>query len=164
MLHKGEVMLPLCELCFDVFANRLDFGKTVSFLQVTSEEHLTSYGRPFGRESGTHYSALHPRSCWVAPNINVNLSQARKSSRVSLNESPSNFSPLCMPHKHQTWRRGGILRDVGLDCSWVITMLNVINCTQFHRDVVKRFKVTVRDVVGMRSATQICTKHGYNRM
>ena len=46
MLHKGEVMLPLCELCFDVFANRLDFGKTVSFLQVTSEEHLTSYGRP----------------------------------------------------------------------------------------------------------------------
>lgn len=34
-------MLPLCELCFDVFANRLDFGKTVSFLQVTSEEHLT---------------------------------------------------------------------------------------------------------------------------
>ena len=126
MLHKGEVMLPLCELCFDVFANRLDFGKTVSFLQVTSEEHLTSYGRPLcvlnvhsvrfqlifaldslfnsGRESGTHYSALHPRSCWVAPNINVNLSQARKSSRVSLNESPSNFSPLCMPRKHQTWR------------------------------------------------------------
>jgi len=41
----GQVM-PFCELGFDTFANRLDFNKTVKLSQVTSEEHLTSYGRP----------------------------------------------------------------------------------------------------------------------
>ena len=31
MLHKGEVMLPFCELCF---------GQVIKLSQVTSEEHL----------------------------------------------------------------------------------------------------------------------------
>jgi len=46
MLLEGEVMLPFCELGFDVFAKYLDFGKTVKLSQITSEGHLTSYGRP----------------------------------------------------------------------------------------------------------------------
>jgi len=127
MLIKGEVMLPFCELGFDVFAKPLDFSETIKLSQITSEEHLASYGRPLcvlsahpvrlqltfvldsllntGRESGIHYSALQPRSFWVALNIDVNVSQAHKSSAVLLNESLLNFSPLCMPRKYQTWKR-----------------------------------------------------------
>ena len=46
MLLEGEVMMPFCELGFDQLAQILDFGKTVKLSQVTSDEHLISYGRP----------------------------------------------------------------------------------------------------------------------
>jgi len=44
MLREGEVISPFCELGFDMFALPLDLRKTVKLSQVTSEEHLTSYG------------------------------------------------------------------------------------------------------------------------
>jgi len=125
-LLEGEVMLPFCEVGFDMFAQYVDFRETVKLSQITSEEHLTSYGRPLsvlnaysvrlqltfaldsllitGRDKRPTYSSLQPRSCWVALHINFKLSQLRKSSRVLLNESLSNFSPLRMPRKYQTWR------------------------------------------------------------
>ena len=96
MFLQGEVMLPFCELGFDKFVKYLDFRDTVKLSQVTSEEHLISYGRPLCvlnaqcirlqltfspdsllytcRDNGTHYSALQPRSCWVVLHIHVNLS------------------------------------------------------------------------------------------
>jgi len=46
MFLEGEVMTPFCELGFDMFANRLDFNNPVKLSQVTSDEHLISYGRP----------------------------------------------------------------------------------------------------------------------
>ncbi|KAL4072622.1 hypothetical protein V8B97DRAFT_1899112 [Scleroderma yunnanense] len=46
ILLEGEAVLPFCELGFDEFALPLDFSKTVKLSQVTSEEHLISYGRP----------------------------------------------------------------------------------------------------------------------
>ena len=46
MLLERDDILPFCELGFDMFAKRLDFGKPVTLSRVTSEEHLTSYGRP----------------------------------------------------------------------------------------------------------------------
>ena len=46
MLLEGEVMMPFCELGFDQLAQILDFGKMVKLSQVTSDEHLISYGRP----------------------------------------------------------------------------------------------------------------------
>jgi len=116
MLLEGEVMLPFCEVGFDMFAKYVDFRETVKLSQITSEEHLTSYGRPLsvlnaysvrlqltfaldsllitGRDKRPTYSSLQPRSCWVALHMNFKLSQLRKSSRVLLNESLSNFSRL----------------------------------------------------------------------
>ena len=82
---KMEVMLPFCELGFDQFSKYVDFHGPVKFSQVTSEEHLTSYGRPLcvlnahfvrlqltfvldsllttSRDNRTQYSFLQLRSC-----------------------------------------------------------------------------------------------------
>ena len=46
LLEGEEVMLPFCEVGFDMFAKYVDFRETVKLSQITSEEHLTSYGRP----------------------------------------------------------------------------------------------------------------------
>ena len=135
MLIESDDILPFCELGFDMFAKHLDFGKPVTLSHVTSEEHLTSYGRPLcvlndhpvspqltfaldsplntGRDSRTHYSALQPRSCWVALHIIVSLSQMRKSWGVSLSEFLSNFSPPRMLRKYQTWKRSKSIPTCG---------------------------------------------------
>ena len=46
VMSVGEVMLPFYELGFDQLAKRLDHSSQVTLQQVTSDAHLTSYGRP----------------------------------------------------------------------------------------------------------------------
>ncbi|KAI9571147.1 hypothetical protein HD554DRAFT_2078917 [Boletus coccyginus] len=46
VMSIGDVMLPFYELGFDQFAEPLDLSSQVTLGQVTSESHLTSYGRP----------------------------------------------------------------------------------------------------------------------
>lgn len=46
MMSIGDVMLPFYELGFDQLAKCLDPSSQITLQQVTSEAHLTSYGRP----------------------------------------------------------------------------------------------------------------------
>jgi hypothetical protein len=124
MIHAGDVMLSFYELGFNQLAVHVNSSQTVSLSQVTSEERLSSYGRPlcvvhvhsiwlvltFAIDGAlttslrTTSSSSRPSSCWAAHHIEGILSQPTHNLLVLLIESLSSFSLHPMSRGYQNWR------------------------------------------------------------